>query len=350
MCCSCSQQHDVVVGDPGNPRRARSACAGARRRGRRRGRALVRTREHRASGTNPATAARRCVTARSAPSPSRRRTTRWRPRRTTSAARTRPVRFPHSCATGSEGCSSTCTRAPRKGAASTPTSAGPTASSAPTSPRLSPPPGSPHTAGSAHRLRAPRPRCTCATASASWGRSGSAPWRARSSRFLDEHPREVLVIVFEDHLSTDRIADALRTSGLAPMLLPVEVGQPLPTLGAMIASGQRVFATLENGDGGPTLRNAFAGLVEETPFTFVHAARAPSRGLVRREPGRRPRAGVPVQSLVDASASLHRERRELEVVSRRAGGASARSLAAAARRWSRWTSPSGARCCRSSTS
>ena len=53
------------------------------------------------------------------------------------------------------------------------------------------------------------------------------------------------------------------------MLLPVEVGQPLPTLGAMIASGQRVFATLENGDGGPTLRNAFAGLVEETPFTFV---------------------------------------------------------------------------------
>jgi hypothetical protein len=88
-------------------------------------------------------------------------------------------------------------------------------------------------------------------------------------RFLDEHPREVLVVVFEDHVSTDRIADALRTGGLAPMLLPVEVGRPLPTLGAMIASGQRLFVTLENGDGGPTLRNAFAGLVEETPFTFV---------------------------------------------------------------------------------
>jgi hypothetical protein len=88
-------------------------------------------------------------------------------------------------------------------------------------------------------------------------------------RFLEANPRTVLIIVFEDHLAPERIADELRTSGLAPMLLPVEVGQPLPTLGAMIASGLRVLATLENGDGGATLRNAFAGLVEETPFTFV---------------------------------------------------------------------------------
>lgn len=76
------------------------------------------------------------------------------------------------------------------------------------------------------------------------------------------------MIVFEDHLSSARLADALSTSGLTPTLLPVDVGQLLPTLGAMIDSGQRVFATLENGDGGPTLRNAFTGLVEETPFNF----------------------------------------------------------------------------------
>ena len=64
----------------------------------------------------------------------------------------------------------------------------------------------------------------------------------------------------------------------------VELGQPLPTLGVMIASGQRVFATLENGDGGPTLRNAFAGLVEETPFTFVlpRALRAASSCAPKR--------------------------------------------------------------------
>ena len=34
-------------------------------------------------------------------------------------------------------------------------------------------------------------------------------------RFLDENPREVLVIVFEDHLASERIADELRTSGLS---------------------------------------------------------------------------------------------------------------------------------------
>jgi hypothetical protein len=88
-------------------------------------------------------------------------------------------------------------------------------------------------------------------------------------RFLDENPHEVLAIVFEDHLATARLTDAMDASGLAPMLLPVDARQPLPTLGAMIASGHRMFATLENGDGGPTLSNAFTGLVEETPFTFV---------------------------------------------------------------------------------
>jgi hypothetical protein len=30
-----------------------------------------------------------------------------------------------------------------------------------------------------------------------------------------------------------------------------------------------VMVSLEDGDGGPTLPNAFTGLVEETPFTFV---------------------------------------------------------------------------------
>ena len=284
MCCSCSQQHDVVVDEPGNPtppdprsgtpraRPSSRSCSGAHPRSARNRR-------------NPATAAPRCATARSAPSPSRRRTTRWRRRRTTSGARTRPVRFPHSCDTGSEGCSSTCTRAPPRGAASTPTSAGPTASSAPISPRVSSPPGSQRTGGSGHLPGALPPTCTCATGSASWVRSGSAPSLARFARFLDENPREVLVIVFEDHLSTDRIADALRTSGLAPMLLPVEVGQPLPTLGAMIA-----FGTAGVRDAGERRRRPDAPQRVRRPGRrdAVHVrapARAPSRGFVRARTG-----------------------------------------------------------------
>ena len=87
--------------------------------------------------------------------------------------------------------------------------------------------------------------------------------------FLDEQPREVLVVVIEDYVTPQRILEVLTAAGLADELLAVAPGQPLPTLGAMIDAGTRLFVTLENGDGGPTLPNAFAELVEETPFTFT---------------------------------------------------------------------------------
>jgi hypothetical protein len=45
-------------------------------------------------------------------------------------------------------------------------------------------------------------------------------------------------------------------------------GTTRPTLGEMIDAGTRVQVSLENGSGGPTLPNAFSGLVQETPFTF----------------------------------------------------------------------------------
>ena len=67
-------------------------------------------------------------------------------------------------------------------------------------------------------------------------------------------------------------------------------------------------------------RTCSRGWAEETPFTFVRPSalqprdRAPPSGATTR-------AGLPVQPLADASASLHREPGELEVVSRRAGAA-----------------------------
>ena len=87
-------------------------------------------------------------------------------------------------------------------------------------------------------------------------------------QFLDTHPREVVVMVIEDYVPADRILAVLRDAGLESMLLPVVAGEPLPTLQQMIDAGTRLQVSLENGDGGPTLPNAFTGLVEETPFTF----------------------------------------------------------------------------------
>lgn len=87
-------------------------------------------------------------------------------------------------------------------------------------------------------------------------------------RFLDAHPREVLVMVIEDYVPPDRLAAVLRGAGLDRMLLAIDPSGPLPTLGEMIDSGTRLQVSLENGAGGPTLPNASSGLVQETPFTF----------------------------------------------------------------------------------
>ena len=86
--------------------------------------------------------------------------------------------------------------------------------------------------------------------------------------FLDRHPDEVVVMVIEDHVPADRIAAVLRDAGLEPKLLPVTDPSALPSLGDMLSSGHPLQVSLENGDGGPTLPNAFAALVQETPFTF----------------------------------------------------------------------------------
>ena len=86
--------------------------------------------------------------------------------------------------------------------------------------------------------------------------------------FLDRHPDEVVVMVIEDHVPPDRIAAVLRDAGLEPKLLPVTDPSTLPSLGEMLSSGHPLQVSLENGDGGPTLPNAFAALVQETPFTY----------------------------------------------------------------------------------
>ena len=87
--------------------------------------------------------------------------------------------------------------------------------------------------------------------------------------FLDAHPREVLVMVIEDYVPPDAILGVLREAGLESQLLPVDPTAPLPTLQQMIDAGTRLQVSIENGAAPPTLPNAFSGLVEETPFTFL---------------------------------------------------------------------------------
>jgi hypothetical protein len=105
--------------------------------------------------------------------------------------------------------------------------------------------------------------------------------------FLDDHPHAVLAFVIEDYVEPERIREVFDAAGLGSELTAVVPGGALPTLGAMIAAGHRMFVSLENGDGGPTMPNAFTELVEETPFTFTRTAALsnvascdPNRGTV----------------------------------------------------------------------
>lgn len=89
--------------------------------------------------------------------------------------------------------------------------------------------------------------------------------------WLDAHPDEVLTIDIEDHAPIDQIGQALVASGLsAYAATPPAQGQAWPTLREMITSGKRLYVVLEKGDGGtayPWMANAYARLIQETPFT-----------------------------------------------------------------------------------
>ena len=100
--------------------------------------------------------------------------------------------------------------------------------------------------------------------------------------WLDENPREVLVIFVQDATAPEDTAAVFEDSGLADLAITVEVGATLPTLDEMITAGRRVFVMVEE-DGGDIawLHDGFT-FTQETPFSFRSMddfSCAPNRGL-----------------------------------------------------------------------
>lgn len=99
--------------------------------------------------------------------------------------------------------------------------------------------------------------------------------------WLDEHPREVVVLIVQDATEPDDTAAMFSNAGFDDLVLTQQLGDPLPTLGEMIESGQRVFVMVENnGDGYDWLHPAFE-FSQETPFSFASAEEfscEPNRG------------------------------------------------------------------------
>lgn len=98
--------------------------------------------------------------------------------------------------------------------------------------------------------------------------------RARDSftvfrRFLERHPSTVLVWVVQDELPAKRLLPVLHEAGLDRYVATVDWSRPLPTLGSLIASGERLVIGLEHGDLGPAIPNVFRdGVIQEVPYNY----------------------------------------------------------------------------------
>ena len=87
--------------------------------------------------------------------------------------------------------------------------------------------------------------------------------------FLVTNPNEVLVIVIQDEGVTPAdVAAAFLESGLEEFVYRGAVTPPWPTLGEMVASGQRVVVLAENDAEGVSWYHRTAGVVQETPYGF----------------------------------------------------------------------------------
>jgi hypothetical protein len=92
-------------------------------------------------------------------------------------------------------------------------------------------------------------------------------------RFLERNPAEVLVWVVQDELPAERLLPVLEASGLERYVATIDWSERLPTLGALVASGQRLVIGLEHGDLGPAIPNVFRdGVVQEVPYNYRSVA------------------------------------------------------------------------------
>ena len=92
-------------------------------------------------------------------------------------------------------------------------------------------------------------------------------------KFLEEHPREVILISIEDYVRPRDVADSFTDSGLARYVWQEPLGQRLPTLRRMIDADRRVLVMSENRTDPdlPWLHAQF-DLVQETPYRFTEPA------------------------------------------------------------------------------
>lgn len=100
------------------------------------------------------------------------------------------------------------------------------------------------------------------------GRLEHAAVLADIAAFLEQHPDEVLTIIYQDDLPVDRVVADLEASGLAGRVYTHAAGGSWPTLASMIDANTRLFVTAENGGPPPAWFHHVWDLTWDTPYTF----------------------------------------------------------------------------------
>jgi len=85
--------------------------------------------------------------------------------------------------------------------------------------------------------------------------------------FLEQNPDEVLTIIYQDDIASDRIVADLEESGLSQRVYTHEAGS-WPTLATMIDDDTRLLVTAESGGPPPAWFHHVWDLTWDTPYTF----------------------------------------------------------------------------------
>jgi hypothetical protein len=85
-------------------------------------------------------------------------------------------------------------------------------------------------------------------------------------RFLETHPDQVLIVIVEDYVPASTIERAFERTGLARYLATLERSEPPPTLGTLIARGQRLLVFAEEKGGSPAWYMPAFSFIQDTPL------------------------------------------------------------------------------------
>jgi hypothetical protein len=85
-------------------------------------------------------------------------------------------------------------------------------------------------------------------------------------RFLDRHSHQVLIAIVEDYVPPATIEQAFERAGLAHYVATLKRGEPLPTLGELIAHGRRLVVFAEDKGGTPAWYMPAFSFIQDTPL------------------------------------------------------------------------------------